>query len=248
MRIAWTSLACLLLTSVLGRASDNPVLQNIDRSISKEPSYVAKRPLYGLLAFGPEAQKRVWMVFDHSKPGAKLFDVIYVDLNANGDLTESTERFVGKMEGNDIRFRLPDLKDPVTKAVHTQFTARVSSAHAPTIMVSLLWQGRLKMGGGYPQDPENGYLKLGDKPANAPVLWANGDTPFRFQRWYSGRLTIGGDEDFMVFIGQPGRGENAFWAFQEHFLPESEGVKATLIYRDAAGKERRATCLLKERC
>ena len=119
---------------------------------------------------------------------------------------------------------------------------------APTIMVSLLWKGRLKMGGGYPQDPETGYLKLGDKPANAPVMWANGDTPFRFQHWCSGRLTIGGDDDFMVYIGQPGRGENTFWAFQEHFLPESEGVKATLIYRDAADKERQVTCLLKERC
>ncbi len=46
MRIAWTSLACLLLTSVVARASDNPVLQNIDREIRKEPEYVAKRPLY----------------------------------------------------------------------------------------------------------------------------------------------------------------------------------------------------------
>jgi hypothetical protein len=101
---------------------------------------------------------------------------------------------------------------------------------------------------GYPQDPENGYLKLGDKPANAPVTWANGDTPFRFQHWCSGKLTIGGDEDFKVFIGQPGRGENTFWAFQEHFLPESEGLKATLIYRDSAHKERRLMYLLKERC
>jgi hypothetical protein len=104
------------------------------------------------------------------------------------------------------------------------------------------------MGAGYPQDPEDGYLKFGDKPANAPVMWANGDSPFRFQRWYSGRLAIGGADDFKVFVGQQGAGANAFWAFQEHFLPESEGVKATLIYRDADDKERRAICLLKERC
>ena len=45
-----------------------------------------------------------------------------------------------------------------------------------------------------------------------------------------------------------GAGPNSFWAFQEHFLPESEGVQATLVYRDAEDKERRLTCLLKERC
>ena len=110
--------------------------------------------------------------------------------------------FAGETEGDDINFRLPDLKDPVLQAIHTRFSARVSSARSPTMMVSLLWRGGLKMGGGYPQDPDNGYLKL-DKPANAPVMWANGETPFRFQRWYGGKLPIGGEEDFKVFIGRP---------------------------------------------
>ena len=74
------------------------------------------------------------------------------------------------------------------------------------------------------------------------------DISVLFQRWYSGKLPIGGEDDFRVFVGQPGAGASTFWAFQEHFLPESEGVKATLIYRDSEDKERRVTCLLKERC
>jgi hypothetical protein len=61
-------------------------------------------------------------------------------------------------------------------------------------------------------------------------MWANGDDPYRFQRWYGGRLPIGGAEDFKVFVGHRGEGPNSFWAFQEHFLPESEGVRATLVY------------------
>jgi hypothetical protein len=248
MRVSWAGPACVLLTAVLGRTADSRDLKDIDRRAPKEPSYTSKRPLYGLLVFGPKAQVRVWMILDHSKPDAESYDVLYADLDANGDLTKPAERFVGQVVGNNVRFRLPDLKDPAIGAVHTNFTARVSGGSDPTVMVSLTWRGRWKMGGGYPQDPENGYLKFGDAPANAPVMWANGDDPFRFQRWYGGRLPVGGADDFKVFVGQQGAGANSFWAFQEHFLPESEGVQATLVYRDAGGKEQRLTCLLKERC
>jgi hypothetical protein len=188
------------------------------------------------------------MILDRSKPDAESYDVLYADLNANGDLTEPAERFVGQVERNNVRFRLPDLKDPAIGIVHTNFTARVSGAPDPTVMVSLTWRGRRKMGGGYPEEAENGYLKFGDSPTNAPAMWANGDEPFRFQRWYGRRLPIGGEEDFKVFVGQQGAGANSFWAFQEHFLPDSEGVQATLVYRDAEDNERRLTCLLKERC
>jgi hypothetical protein len=248
MRGAWAGLACVFLMSTFGQAADTSDLQNIDRQIEKEPAYIAKRPLFGLLVFGPEAQKRIWMVFDRSKPRDEFYDVLYVDLNANGDLTEPTERLVGRVQAGSVRFQLPDLRDPATGAVHTGFTARVSVAPAPTIMVSLSWRDRFKMGGGNPQESEDGYLQFGDKPANAPVMWVNGDGPFRFQRWYGGRLSMGGADDFKVFVGQRGAGTNAFWAFQEHFLPQSEAVKATLIYRDGMDKEHRVTCLLKERC
>jgi hypothetical protein len=233
---------------VLAQAVECPVLQNVDRRIEKQPDYISKRPLYGLLAFGPAAEKHIWMVLDRSKPEAENYDLLYVDMNASGDLTDSGERLLGEVQGNEVRFRLPDLKDPVTNALHTHFTARVSGARAPTVMVSLTWRGRFRMGGGYPQDRDDGYLRFGENPAGAPVMWADGDGPFKFQRWYSGKLAIGGDDDFKVFVGQPSAGANAFWAFQEHFLPESEGVKATLVYRDAEDKERRAVCLLKERC
>ena len=248
MRRTWAALACVFLAGATGRASDVPDFRDIDRRIPKEPAYNLKQPLYGLLVFGPEAQKRVWMVLDRSRPGSEVYDVLYVDLDADGDLTGPAERLVGRAVGGSVRFQLPDLKDPATGAVHTDFTARVSGARAPTVMVSLLWRGGRKMGGGYPREAEDGYMRFGDSPANAPVLWANGDGPFRFQRWYGGRLPIGGAEDFKVFLGQPGGGASAFWAFQQHVLPESEGVKATLLYRDREDKERRVVCLLKERC
>lgn len=54
------------------------------RKITKEPVYQNKSPRYGLLAFGKEGKDQVWIVHDG--------DVLYVDRNGNGDLTEPGER------------------------------------------------------------------------------------------------------------------------------------------------------------
>src|SRR5262245_56071575 len=64
-------------------------LSKIDRTIGKEPVYGSQsKPKYCLLAYGPEAKARVWLVLDG--------EVLYVDRNGNGDLTEDGKRFAGK--------------------------------------------------------------------------------------------------------------------------------------------------------
>ena len=114
-------------------------------------------------------EEQVWLVLDQSKPKGELYDILYVDLNANGDLTEPMERVVGEVQGNDVRFSLPDLKDPATGAVHSRFSARVSGASAATVMLSLMWRGRFKMGGGYPRGCGGGIpSSLADKPEQHP--------------------------------------------------------------------------------
>ncbi len=61
-------------------------LQKIKRTLRKEPVYQSKNPLYCLLVFGPEANTQVWLVLDD--------DVLYLDRNGNGDLTDPGERIV----------------------------------------------------------------------------------------------------------------------------------------------------------
>jgi hypothetical protein len=253
MRTLGIVLAAGILVAAVGLAADTTDLQKIERRIAKEPAYTG-RPLYGLLVFGPEMRTRFWLVLDKTKPDADRYDVLYADLNGNGDLSEAAERFVGEAEGNDVRFHLPDFKDPESArsaprgVTHTAFSLRVSAGPSPTVMVSMKWRGLNKLGGGYPEDPDNGYMKFALKTADAPILWANGDGPFRFQRWYSGKLTIGAADDFKVFMGQQGIGGNSFCAFQQHLLPDAEGVQATLIFRDAQGKELRTVNRLNDRC
>lgn len=65
----------------LGFAAD---LSKIEKVIKKEPTYQTKTPRYGLLAFGAEAADRVWLAWDGN--------LLYVDRNGNGDLTEPDKK------------------------------------------------------------------------------------------------------------------------------------------------------------
>src|SRR6266404_853787 len=75
-RAAWQTQAASATSTAVDVAK-------IDRTIKKEPTY-GSQPYYVLLVFGPEAAKRVWLVLDG--------EVLYVDRNGNGDLTEAGKR------------------------------------------------------------------------------------------------------------------------------------------------------------
>jgi hypothetical protein len=64
-------------------------LASIERKIVKEPAYKSGAPKYALMVLGEKASKRVWLVIDG--------DVLYADLNSNGDLTDDGEK-IAKME------------------------------------------------------------------------------------------------------------------------------------------------------
>ncbi|SRR5579883_789532 len=80
------------LTVVIGLALADQTravdLAKIDRSSRKEPAYESKQPQYCLLVFGPQAKTRVWVVLDG--------DVLYLDRNGNGDLTDPGERIAAQ--------------------------------------------------------------------------------------------------------------------------------------------------------
>lgn len=245
MRVVITiAVGLLAISSVRAESFD---LEKLKTKITKEPSYVAKQPLYGFTVVGKAGGSRIWMVLDKSKADGEQYDVAYVDLNGNGNLADANERFTTTQEGR-LSFALPEIVDPDTKERHTEFKLSVSSRQPPTHMLSMMWRGKHKLGGGYPADPAGGYMRFADSPEKAPVVWINGDGPFRFQRWYSGEFRIGGSDDLKVFLGQEGVGNSSFCAFQRHVLPIDEPVDATLIYSDADGNERQLKCKLKERC
>jgi hypothetical protein len=82
-RLIFFCMVFLLLCSP-AVASD---LTKIQRSVAKEPAYRTS-PRYCLLVFGSEAKTRVWLILDG--------DILYVDRNGSGDLTEQGKKMVGK--------------------------------------------------------------------------------------------------------------------------------------------------------
>jgi hypothetical protein len=69
-------------------------LETIDRQIGSEPEYRGQ-PKYCLVVFGPEAGTRVWLVLDG--------DTLYVDRNANGDLTDDGDPLKPETRPGDKR-------------------------------------------------------------------------------------------------------------------------------------------------
>src|SRR5262249_21914191 len=90
-------------------------LSKVDRVIKKEPAYHSK-PQYCLLLFGRQAETRIWLVLDG--------DVLYVDYNADGDLTEPGKKFAIRSRG----VRVPEIveRDGKTRHKNLQISFRSS--------------------------------------------------------------------------------------------------------------------------
>lgn len=236
----------LLPGPVLVRAAEGPDLNAIGRQIAKEPKYVAKRPLYGLYVFGPDAKTHVWAVFDKSKAELDHYDVLFFDRNADGDLTGPDERIAGTRTGGGATFPVGQFTDRISRQQH-RVTVHRSEGPQGRVMIHVDWCGKVMVRGGYAPNP-GPYTQFAATPAEAPILWPAADGPFGFQFWTLDPLAIGRETDVRVFLGHPGHGRNTFCAVPDTFLPSTVPVLATLVYADKTGKEQRVRSELRERC
>ena len=151
-------LLLLLLCSAPATAAD---LSRIDRTIAKEPTYQAK-PRYCLLVFGPQAETKVWLVVDG--------DALYVDRNANGDLTGDDKKVPrGKGDGPVPGvFRCGDIV-LAGKIVCRGLTVRASSEEGDT-SISIYLHGTLHAA----SVDTDGFLEFADSPSRAPIVHFDG--------------------------------------------------------------------------
>jgi hypothetical protein len=216
---------------------------------NKKPQLISSRPLYGVFLFGTEKRSAVWAILDQSKSGSAFYDLLYLDVNADGDFTAPGERFTTgapTLIGRELKttFTIGNFVDPVSGARHTDFSV---TWRTNRVSYKMKWKGEAITQGGYGTDPET-YGNFANSPSEAPVLIPGHDLPFQFQHWMSGDLKRTGNTDFKVFMGNIGQGPGTFSCVDDKFLPQGDYVIATLIYKDKSGTECRTKYELRDRC
>ncbi len=159
-KILITTFVALSLGTVAGRAVD---LVKVDRTIVKEPVYRTPKPQYCLLVFGPEAKTRVWLVYDG--------DVMYLDRNGNGDLTEAGERLELKAEDSAgyeaFRAKLGTVAGDDSKARYRILYVRHKGFLNPWAADAIVIEVR-------PGLTQYAALSFADRPQKAPVFHFDG--------------------------------------------------------------------------
>lgn len=227
-------------------------LTKVDRTILKEPVYQSKQPKYCLLVFGPEAKHRVWLVQDG--------DLLYVDRNGNGDLTEAGEKVAAaKGEGTNPKegmyaFEAGDIRDgnllhktlrlavvPLSTWVERDERIKRHVAQHPQAPAYLLgldveapgWKS-IGVGGRLLQQTffmdANGFAAWSDRPATAPIVHFGG--PWQLVTLGPPvTLTTGRSTDLTLAVGTPGVGPGSTaYVNYDGVVPEKAYPKVEITY------------------
>jgi hypothetical protein len=241
-------------------------LNRLRRPPAREPAYRGQ-PRYCLLVFGPEAQTRVWLVQDG--------DVLYVDRNANGDLTEQTERVTLPQGSKGYRvFEAGDIRHGglTHKELSVgQFQVSPEIAGSPGEFKRIkgrhpeAWVWTVRVAGERPTDDRRplprwikyvangdglGYLVFADRPEEAPVIHFNGPWTLGLQDTRQ-CLTAGYPSRLQIGVGTPGAGPGTF-AFIQYpdTIPQDAYPAAEITFPPKAPghKPIQARYMLTRRC
>jgi hypothetical protein len=235
--VGWVAAAVLAGSSGWPTAGPVPELLKIDRSITKEPAYKGT-PRYCLLAFGPRAEQRAWLVEDG--------ETLYVDRNMNGDLTDAGESFQPTKkrelsEYSDRKYPIGDLTPPDGSRPHRTFEVTWYQVKGEPGSYVL----SVDVGGERPQ-----YAGWGDVFARrrdqAPVIHFGG--PVRPQRIRHRTLSLTDPkQELSIRFGTPGVGKNSFASVSYEAVPKDAHPVVEIEWL-GDGARARTTVTLPERC
>jgi hypothetical protein len=223
-------------------------LGKIDRSIKKEPTYKGK-PSYCLLLFGPAAEKRIWVVRDG--------DILYVDRNGNGDLTDEGERIQGKRgavtRSEAPRQRIQFLVEGITGAKGEKLGFVYEYYEDRTIGDFLFLYEDFRIEPiqltGKQVQGVTGEFDFSQKREKCPVYHFQG--PLTFRRVGQTKFVRGQEtEDLIVRIGTAGFGKESFAKIETDCVPKDVHPKAEIVFpgKSASDAPIKRTITLKNRC
>jgi hypothetical protein len=256
--------AAILLLAPVAQAAE---LAKIERTIAKEPTYRTRTPKYCLLVFGLDAKMRVWLVQDG--------DILYVDRNGNGDLTEDGKRIKDQAQNDTYRsFEVGDLT--LGGLTHTGLSVTQMKASPEVVGNDQEWE-RIKKSGpepwrwsvritaergaddkrdlprkiGYVINGDGaGMLLFADKPQQAPIIHLNG--PFTLALQDRRQRLIAGDKTMLqIGVGLQGVGPGTFaFVLYPETIPNDAYPEAEITFpAKLPGKETiKRKYTLKQRC
>ena len=238
------SILLLLALSSMVKADD---LTNIERRIVGEPAYRSK-PKYCLLALGPEAKTRIWLVQDG--------DTLYVDRNGNGDLTETNEKVTARRDENDedgaYIFKAGHLPDG--DRLHKELTLHINRrGYSLGLDVEMRGFRGNGIGGRVHQSTSfqdiTGVLQFAERPKDAPIVHFGG--PFQITLFGSHQLMVDRENDVGVGVTTRGLGPGTFvWTDYENVIPTDRFPTLDLVYppKHPGDRPLREHYELKKRC
>jgi hypothetical protein len=206
-------------------------LAKINRAITKEPAYRSK-PRYCLLVFGLEAKTRVWLVLDG--------DVLYVDRNSNGDLTEKGER-VEAVRLKDLGWREFTVSEGIGQSKYKELV--VLEQH-PSLGkhywgVSLTVEGKGRQGGA---------AVFAERPQDAPILHFDGRLTMLLGVWKLVRDQK--DGQLAAHLVNQGVGKDVFTFLNHKAIPDNIHPIAEIEFpnKNPSGEPVKVKLRLTERC
>ena len=206
-------------------------LTKIDRTIAKEPAYKSK-PKYCLLVFGPEAKTRVWLVLDG--------EVLYVDRNGNGDLTEKDEMFKQErpwpqQEFPAILLSLPGEERRQMRVTVHHYRGESEAKEGPHPGINMTFDGKIWSASS---------KQFSEQPKDAPVIHLNG--PVSLLCPHPPTLVPGKTAHLRIAVGTPGLGARAWCRACEIVGPYGR-LLGEIEYpnKDPGGKPFRAPLILR---
>lgn len=251
MNVCWIALSLPLAFGLLdGNQDEEGKFVAVDyaklpRKLNAQPDYV-DAPGYALFLFGDAGGVRMWAALDRTAEGHGFYNVLWLDLDADGVLGEEGERFVGKYDekraaaGVAMTITVGSLAVPGAKHVHEDFMLSTSPKKGRSgFWFRMMWRGKEKISGGYGLTGID-TTEWVDTLADAPVFRPTADGPLSFALWGERdvKLTIGDATRLCVILGNGGSGPDTLCVLDEEFLlPEKDILMMSLAALDRSGKE-----------
>ena len=251
------ALAGTLLAQAAGKPTNYVEVDyaKVERTVRRAPECL--EPRHAMFVFDLAGTFRVWMIAAKSAKNVPYHDVLYVDLDGDGDLTRPEERFVGKLDpslaaaGMAMTIRVGDIKVPGTELVHTKFLLSTAPKKDRSgFWFRMQWAGKHEVSGGY------GALGIdttawGSSADKAPIFRPCPVGPLAFATWGDEVIELqpGLATKVNVIVGNPGSGPNTLAVVDEHFLDlAKDELLVTVVAKNKRGEVVQETSRIQEHC